>query len=70
MDSLAYSDLVDKIGKDEAKKEVARQLRLFADFVEKGYPDIYSAEVMPEGSTDLPEFIWKLSVTLSYPWPG
>lgn len=69
-----YRKLVEEKGREEAKKEVVRQLKMFIELIEKdGWPDIYDAVILPPGSKDLPNNIismGELSVTLSYPWPG
>lgn len=64
--------LKDNLGEQEARKLLAQQLRLSADQVEKGgYPDVFGCQVKEKNPDDLYEpFIWTVSVTLSYPWPG
>lgn len=71
MSQDAWNQYCKKVGEDQANKELARQLRMAADFVEAGgWPKVFAAKLFPDGSDDLPEFIGSISVTLSYPWPG
>ncbi len=64
--------LRNKLGEDEAKKELARQLRLAADIVETpGFPDVFGCDIIKQGKKICEDnFIEHVGVTLSFPWPG
>lgn len=64
--------LQDKLGKEEARKHLVAELRKAADQVEaRGYPDVFGCELKPDPHPTYGEpFMWTISVTLSYPWPG
>lgn len=66
-----WKNLIKREGSEEAaRKELARKLRLAADQVEKGsYPKVYDC-VCEEGDLCKNNFIERVSVTLSHPWPG
>jgi hypothetical protein len=64
-----------QLGEEAANKEVVRQLRLFADLAEKGFPGfpgVFSAKLLPVGCENpfADTFLNSIAVTLSYPWPG
>lgn len=67
-----WNKLTDELGDKEARKFLAEKLREAADQVEKrGMPDVFGCEYKEKNPDDLYEpFIWTVSVTLSYPWPG
>ncbi len=71
-----WFDLVKKLGDEGARKELARQLRLAADFVEEGsaFPDVFGCklfETEPTRPGPSNRFvIGSVSVTLSNPWGG
>jgi hypothetical protein len=72
LDQQNWFDLKDKLGNKEARKHLVNELRKAADQVEKGgYPDVFGCQLKPEPDPKWGEpFIWTISVTLSYPWPG
>ncbi len=58
-------------GEDEAKKEVSRQLRMFADIIDApGYPRIFGCQLLPVESTKITDVMGTIEVTLSHPWGG
>jgi hypothetical protein len=63
--------LQERMGSEEAaRKELARKLRLAADQVERrSYPDVFGCVCDP-GELCTNNFIERISVTLSFPWPG
>lgn len=64
--------LEDRLGKKDAIKYLANALREAADQVESnGYPMVFGCETKSDPDPIYGEpFIWTVSVTLSYPWPG
>ncbi len=63
--------LVEELGEEGARKELARLLRLAADTVERGgYPDVLGCELPLGRKICQGEFLSTVSVTLSLPWPG
>lgn len=65
-----FFDLEEKLGKEGARKLVAQRLREAADLIEKeGWPDIYGCDI-PENGICKDNFIDRIEVVLSYPWPG
>jgi len=67
-----WQALCKKYGDMEAKAMLARRLREAADIVEAdGYPDVFSADI-PDNTKTLKEqgIITRISLILSYPWPG
>ena len=65
-----WKDYCKRVGEENAKKELVRQLRMAAEIIENyDYPDVFSACMLPPGSEDV-ELVGTVGVTLSYPWPG
>lgn len=66
--------LCEQLGSEEAaEQEVVRQLRLFADLIErKGYPKIFGVDlsIQPTGNGFNGFPVESITVILSYPWPG
>ena len=67
-----WRELIARTGsEDAARRELARQLRLAADIVERpGYPDVFACEVTLRDDWEKETFIMSIGVTVSYPWPG
>ena len=66
-------DLEQKLGSVGARKEIARQLRIYADHLDRetdSDPRVFGCELLAGDKPCSKDFIETLSVTLSYPWPG
>lgn len=68
--------LCEAIGHNNAKVELARQLRLVADVIEHdNEPFVFSASMLPVGATSILDKtaflpLFRMSVSLTGPWPG
>lgn len=69
---LDWPDLVKQLGEDEARKELARKLRLAADHVEqRGSPYIVGCAVERPGTGLCERHLEEVvSVEFSHPWGG
>ena len=67
-----WKTLCNEKGEEEAEKHLANALREAADLIEaKEYPRVFGCELKPPPHEKFGEpFMWTVSVTLSYPWPG
>ena len=62
-----WKDLVHKHGEQEARQILSDSLKEAAQQVlTKTYPDVFGCELREPENT----FIYTISITLSYPWPG
>lgn len=66
-----WRKLIERMGSEEAaRKELARKLRLAAEYVEKeGFPDVFGCHCEP-GNMLQNSFIERVAVVISDVWPG
>ncbi len=70
MTFMNWKDLKASMGKPDAKKELVRQLRMFADQLETdSFPDVFDCKIQP-GATLNSDILTTIEVTVSHTWPG